>query len=111
MIGADSLQALLIQAASEGAPLLTVRTASFEGAGIAGGRIGSILLGPFGVAVRFQTQEGSVWAGIGILFGVILELTLPIERGPLVKVGQGHIGTNALVFKKSFSTGCTLIRN
>src|SRR6266516_1719026 len=100
MIGANSLEVLLIKAASEGAPVLTGGTVLFEGASIADGRIGSILLGPFGVAVRFQTQEGSVWAGIGILVGVILELTLSVERGALVKVGQGHIGTNALVFKR-----------
>src|SRR6266478_4905301 len=41
-----------------------------------------------------------VWARISILFGIILELPLSIEWGPLVKVGQGHIGVDVLVFKR-----------
>jgi hypothetical protein len=87
MVGADALQILLIEAVSEGPTALTVRAVCFEGAGIAGGRIGSIFLGSFGVAVLFQVQEGSVWAGIGILFGIKLELPLAVEWGPLIKVG------------------------
>ena len=80
MIGADLLKILLIDTASEGSPALTVRAVCFEGAGIAGGGIGSILLGPFGVAVLFQVQEGSVWASIGILFGIVLELLLALDQ-------------------------------
>ncbi len=78
----------------------TFRAVVFEGAGIADGRISSILLRPFGVAVLFQAQHGSVWACIGILIGIILKLPLSVERGPLVKVGQGHIGVDVLVFKR-----------
>ena len=100
MVGTDALEKLLIETASEGPTALTVRAVFLEGTGIARGRIGSILLGPFGVAVLFQTQEGSMWAGIGILFGIILKLPLSIERGPLVKVRQGHIGVDVLVFKR-----------
>src|SRR5215467_11065002 len=80
MIGADPLQVLLIETTSEGPPMLTRGTVLFERTGIAGGRIGSILLGPFSVAVHFQTQYGSVWARIGILFGIILELPLAVEQ-------------------------------
>ncbi len=100
MGSADPLAGLLIETASEGPTALTVRAVCFEGADIAGSRIGSILLRPFGVAVLFQVQEGSVWAGIGILFGIVLELPLAVEWSSLVKVGQGHIGTNVLVFQR-----------
>src|SRR6266446_6140804 len=100
MVGADPLEVLLIEAASEGSPVLAFRAVFFEGAGIAGSCIGSILLGPFGVAIHFQTQHSPVWARISILFGIILELPLSIEWGPLVKVGQGHIGVDVLVFKR-----------
>ncbi len=100
MVGADPLEVLLLEAASEGSSLLTCGAVHFERTGIARGRIGSILLGPFGVAVRFQPQHGSIWAGVDVLFGIILELPLPVERSPLVKVGQGHIGTDALLLKR-----------
>jgi hypothetical protein len=51
-------------------------------------------------AVRFQAQEGPIWARIGILLGIILKFPLSIEGSPLVKVGQRDIGTNVLVFKR-----------
>ena len=99
MVGTDALERLLIETASEGPTALTVRAVCLEGAGIADGRIGSIFLRSFGEAVLFQVQEGSVWTGIGILFGIVLELSLAVERCPLVKIGQGHIGTHVLVFQ------------
>ncbi len=64
MVSADPLEVLLIETASERSPVLTVRAVFLEGAGIAGGSISSILFRPFGVAVLFQTQEGSIWARI-----------------------------------------------
>src|SRR5260221_2474059 len=100
MRGADPLEVLLIEAASEGSHLLTGGAVLFERTSITGSGIGSILLGPFGVAVHFQTQHGSVWARIDILFGIILELPLSVERSPLVKVRQGNIGTHVLLFKR-----------
>src|SRR5262249_34960473 len=76
--------------------LMTRGTLRFEGACIAGGSISAIFLRPFRVAVRFQAQYGSVWACIDILIGIVLKLPLPEERGSLVKVRQGHIGTDVL---------------
>jgi hypothetical protein len=80
--------------------LITRGTLRFEGAGIAGSSISAILLRSFSVAVRFQAQYGSMWACIDILIGIVLKLPLPEERGPLVKVRQGHIGTDVLVFER-----------
>src|SRR5260370_38532367 len=100
MIGAAPLEGLRLEAAPEGPPLLTCGAVHFERTGVARGRIGSILLGPFGVAVRLQPQHRSIWAGVDILFGIILELPLPVERSPVGKVGQGHLGPDALLFKR-----------
>ena len=69
MIGADSLEVVLIETASEGSTALAVRAVFFEGAGIAGGSFGSILFGPFGVVMLVQVQEGTLWAAINVLFG------------------------------------------
>ena len=80
--------------------LITGSTLRFERACIAGGSIGSILLGSRSSAVRFQAQEGPIWARIGILFRIILKFPLSIEGSPLVKVWQRDIGTNVLVFKR-----------
>jgi len=80
--------------------LMTGSTLRFERACIAGGSIGSILLGSLSEAVRFQAQEGPIWARIGILFRIILKFPLSIEGSPLVKVWQRDIGTNVLVFKR-----------
>src|SRR5258708_3144796 len=71
MVGADALQILLIEAASEGPTALTVRAVCFEGAGIAGGRIGSIFLRLFGVGGLFQGQKVSFLARLGLLFGML----------------------------------------
>ena len=87
MGGTDLLKGLFIEAAFEGSTTLTFCAVLLEGASIAGSRIGSIYLRPFGVAVLFETQEGSIWAVIDILLGIVLELPLPVERGPLIKVG------------------------
>ncbi len=66
--------------------MLTRRAVLFKGAGIADSSICSILLLPFRVVVLFERQCGSMWACIGVLFRVILELLPSIERGPLVKI-------------------------
>ena len=46
-----------------------------------------------------QVQEGALWAATNILFGIVLELSLAVERSLLVKVEQGHTGTYVLVFE------------
>jgi len=69
--------------------MLTFGAVFFEGAGIAGSCIGSIHLRPFCIAVLFETQEGTLWARIGVLLGIILELPLSIEWRAVVKVRQG----------------------
>jgi len=100
VVGANPIEIVLMEAASDGSPMLTVCAVLFEGTGIAGGSIGSILLGPLGVAVRFQAQEGSSGTGIGILLRIVRKFPLSIKGGPLLKVGQRNIGTNVLVFKR-----------
>ncbi len=87
MVGANSLEVLLIEAASEGSAVFTGSAVLFKGAGIAGSSICSILLLPFRVVVLFERQCGSMWACISVLFRVILELPPSIERGTLVKIG------------------------
>ncbi len=100
MGGTDLLKGLFIEAAFEGSTPLTFCAVFFEGASIAGSRIGSIYLCPFGIAVLFETQEGTLRARIDVLLRIILELPLSLERRAVVKVRQGHIGVDVLVCKR-----------
>src|SRR5260370_21464711 len=97
MGGTDPLEVLLIEAAFEGSTTPTFCAVLLEGTGIAGSRIGSILLHPFGVAVLFETQEGTLWTRIGVLFGIILELLLSIEWRSLVKVMYTNLSVAVIV--------------
>jgi len=81
------------------APGTAGRTLCFERTRIAHAGLGSILLEPIGTAGRQQTQFGSIGTDIAIVFRIIEEIPLPEEVGSLVKIGQGNIRTNVLLFE------------